>query len=116
MLRPQLTPWKEPVPIVEESGWASGPVWTGAENLDPTGIRSPDRPARRQSLYGLSYPAQNDCSCNNNSFFFFFSPGATQTIVGVYFTALYRALASSRTRLLDHKQRRATFGRTPLIV
>ena len=43
-----------------------------------------------------------------------FSPGATQPIVGVYFTALYRALASSRTRLLDHKQRRATIGRTPL--
>ena len=31
-----------------------------------------------------------------------------------YFTALYRALASSRTRLLDHTQRRATFGRTAL--
>jgi hypothetical protein len=40
-------------------------------------------------------------------------PGATQHIVGVYFTALYRALASSRTRLLDHTQRRAS-GRTPL--
>jgi hypothetical protein len=36
----------------------------------------------------------------------FFSSGATQPIVGVYFTALYRALASSRTRLLDHIQRR----------
>jgi hypothetical protein len=43
-----------------------------------------------------------------------FLPGATQPIVGVYFTALYRALASSRTRLLDHIQRRATVGRTPL--
>jgi len=43
-----------------------------------------------------------------------FSPGTTQPIVGVYFTALYRALASSRTRLLDHIQRRATVGRTPL--
>jgi hypothetical protein len=32
-------------------------VWTGAENLAPTGIRSPDRQARRQSLYRLSYPA-----------------------------------------------------------
>ena len=42
------------------------------------------------------------------------SPGATQPIVGVYFTALYRTLASSRTRLLDHTQRRATVGRTPL--
>jgi hypothetical protein len=41
-------------------------------------------------------------------------PGATQPIVGVYITALSRALASSRTRLLDHTQRRATVGRTPL--
>ena len=41
-------------------------------------------------------------------------PGATQPIVGVYFTALYRALAPLRTRLLDHTQRRATVGRTPL--
>ena len=35
----------DPVPIVQETGWAPGPVWTGAENLAPTGIRSPDRPA-----------------------------------------------------------------------
>jgi hypothetical protein len=41
-------------------------------------------------------------------------PGATQPIVGVYFTALYRALASSRMRVLDHTQRRAAVGRTPL--
>jgi hypothetical protein len=34
--------------------------------------------------------------------------------VGVYFTALCRALASSCTRLLDHTQRRVTVGRTPL--
>ena len=42
---------KDPVPIVQEAGGASGPVWTGAENLASTGIRSPDRPARRLSLY-----------------------------------------------------------------
>ena len=41
-------------------------------------------------------------------------PGATRPIVGVYFTALYRALASSRTKLLDHTQRRATVGSTSL--
>jgi len=44
-----LPPEKEPVPIVQEARWSSGPVWTGAENLAPTGIRSPDRPAHRQS-------------------------------------------------------------------
>ena len=30
-------------------------VYTGAENLAPTGIRFPDRPARSQSLYRLRY-------------------------------------------------------------
>jgi len=52
-----LTPGKDLVPIVQEAGWAPGPVWTGAENLAPTGIRSPDRPACSQSLYQLYYPA-----------------------------------------------------------
>jgi len=44
--RPLFTPGKDEVPIVQEAGWAPGPVWTGAENLARTGIRSPDRPAR----------------------------------------------------------------------
>jgi hypothetical protein len=35
---------------------APGPIWTGAENLAPTGIRSPDRPTLSESLYRLSYP------------------------------------------------------------
>ena len=39
-------PGKDPVPILKEAGWAPGPVWTDAENLVPTGIRSSDRPAR----------------------------------------------------------------------
>jgi hypothetical protein len=55
--RPLFTPGKDPVPIVQEAGWAPGPVWTDAENLAPNGIRSPVRPARSQSLYRLSYPA-----------------------------------------------------------
>jgi hypothetical protein len=36
-LRPHFTPGKDPVPILQEAGWAPGPVWTGAENLVPTG-------------------------------------------------------------------------------
>jgi len=55
--RPLFTPGKEPVPIVQEAGWAPWPVWTGAENLASTGIRSPDRPAHSQSLYRLRYLA-----------------------------------------------------------
>src|SRR5215510_2924883 len=54
----RFTPRKDPVLIVQEAGWAPGPVWTCANNLALTGIRSPDRPARSQSLYLLSYPAQ----------------------------------------------------------
>jgi hypothetical protein len=52
-----FTPRKDPVPIVQEAGWAPGPVWTGAENPTSTGIRSLHRPARSQSLYRLSYRA-----------------------------------------------------------
>ena len=52
----RCTPEKDPVPIVQEAGWDPGPVWTCAENLAPTGIRSPDRPASSESRYRLSYP------------------------------------------------------------
>ena len=58
-----VTPWplftlgKDPVSIVQEAGWAPGPVWTCAENLAPTGIWSPHRPARSQSLYRLRHRA-----------------------------------------------------------
>ena len=43
---------KDPVPIVQEAGWAPGPIWTDAENLALTGIQSPDRPACRYTDYG----------------------------------------------------------------
>jgi len=55
--RPHFTPGKGPVPIVQVAGWAPWTVWTCAENLTPTGIRSPDRSARSQLLYRLRYPA-----------------------------------------------------------
>jgi len=46
-----FTPEKELLPIVHEAGWVAGPVWTGAENIALTLIRSPDRPACNESLY-----------------------------------------------------------------
>ena len=58
-----LLPGKDPVPIVQEAGWAPGPVWTGAENLAPTGIRSPDRPARSSVAIPTELPGPL-CSCN----------------------------------------------------
>jgi hypothetical protein len=52
-----FTPRKDPVPIVQEAGWTSGPVWMCAKTLTHTGIRSSDCPAHSQSLYQLSYPS-----------------------------------------------------------
>jgi hypothetical protein len=56
----RLTPGKVSVPIVQEAGWAPGPVWTGAENLATTGIRSLDRLALR-----LSRLPETHVSCSN---------------------------------------------------
>jgi hypothetical protein len=49
----RFTPGNDPVPIVQEAGWAPGPVWTGANNLAPhrDSIPGPSSP----SLYRLSY-------------------------------------------------------------
>jgi hypothetical protein len=33
-----FTPGKDPLPIVQEAGWAPGSVWAGAENLAPPGF------------------------------------------------------------------------------
>jgi len=55
--RPQFTPGKDPVPILQEAGWAPVPVWTG-EKSRPHRDSIPDRPARSQSLYRLSYRVQ----------------------------------------------------------
>ena len=76
--RPLFTPGKDQVAILQEAGWAPGPVWTGAKNLASTGIRSPDRPTSGQSLYRLSYPG---ISCRPYSVI-----GRTQnsTIFGTY--------------------------------
>ena len=56
MHRPLFIPGKDPVSIVQEAGWAPGPVWTGSKNLAPTRLRSSDSTARSQSLYPLHYP------------------------------------------------------------
>jgi hypothetical protein len=54
--RPLFTRKRDLVPIVQETGWAPGPVWTGTENLASTGAGFPDRPNRSELLYRLSYP------------------------------------------------------------
>ena len=75
-----FTPRKDPVPIVQEAGWASRPVWIGAENLAPTGIRSPDLPARSESLYRVRYPGPR--TCMGTGIFLFPSSHTQLTIQG----------------------------------
>ena len=43
--RPHLTTGKDPVPILQEAGWVSGPAWTGGKS----------RP-HRESIPGPSSP------------------------------------------------------------
>ena len=54
--RPNFTPGKDPVPILQEAGWAPGLVWTAGKSR-PHRDSIPERPALSQSLYRLSYPA-----------------------------------------------------------
>ena len=51
-----FTPGKDSVPIVQETGWAPGQVWTGGKSRSYRDS-IPGRPARSQSLYRLSYPS-----------------------------------------------------------
>ena len=59
----RCTPGEEPVSIVQGAGWAPGPVWSDAEKFTPTGIQSPERPARSESLYRLRYPDPHSYTC-----------------------------------------------------
>ena len=52
--RPHFTPGKDPVSILQEAGWAPGPVWTGGKSR-PHRDSIPDHPVRSQSLHRLSY-------------------------------------------------------------
>jgi hypothetical protein len=38
-----LYPSNDLVPVVQEAGWALGPVWSGAENFARTGITCRNR-------------------------------------------------------------------------
>jgi len=80
---PLFTPGKGPVPIVQEAGWLPGPVWTRAENFAPTGIRSPARPARSQSLYQLRYPAHVTVGGQVISNVFTAAVGGQGSVVGI---------------------------------
>ena len=50
---------RDPVPTVQEDGWAPWPGWSGAESIAFTRILSPDRPARTESPHRLRYPSSH---------------------------------------------------------
>jgi len=64
-LRPHFTSGKDSVPILQEVGWAAGPVWTGGKSR-PHRNSIPDPPSRSQSLYWLSYPTHDMYSTYSN--------------------------------------------------
>jgi hypothetical protein len=53
-----FTPGKDPVPIVQEAGWAPEPVWIVAENLTPSGFdpRAFQPVASRYTDYAIPAP------------------------------------------------------------
>ena len=53
--RPLYSQERDLVRVVQEADWVLGPVWTGAENLVPSGIRFLDRVVPAVSLYLLRY-------------------------------------------------------------
>jgi hypothetical protein len=55
-----FTPGKDPLPIVQEAGWAPEPIWIGAENLAPPGFlpRTFQPVASRYTDYAI--PAHNN--------------------------------------------------------
>ena len=61
MTRPQFTSGKDPVPILQEAGWASGPVRTGGKSR-PHRDSIPDLPVRSSVaiLTGLPGPHSRD--------------------------------------------------------
>ena len=52
---------RDHVPILEEVGWTSEPLWTGAENLALSELRTKNLPARSESLYRLLHSALQTC-------------------------------------------------------
>jgi hypothetical protein len=59
--RPHFTPGKDQVPILQETGWAPGPAWTGGKS--PSRRDSiPDRPARSSVAIPTELPGPLICN------------------------------------------------------
>jgi len=93
--RPHFTPGKDSVPILQETGWAPGPVWTGGKSR-PHRDSILNNPARSQSLYRLSYPAHL-CTilCTLNHILIFTSTRCVIHCCHFHGVQLYRYLFSA---------------------
>ena len=56
MPRPLRLLERDPVPIVQEAGWAAGLIWMGVESLAHKGVQTQYCPAHSRSLFCLCYP------------------------------------------------------------
>ena len=76
-------------------------IWTGAENLAPTSIRSPDRPARSLSLYRLSYPSSQFQHQNRkyiiSTQYLYLTNSSGHVAVNVYSRSAFASCGFSRT-------------------
>jgi hypothetical protein len=81
-------------------------VWTGAENLAPTGMRSPYHPARSVSLYRLSYPGPRTFHIVVRCVLLFVSRCMIELCIRFLVRNLpYTAFTMSRKwRLVDHSE------------
>ena len=62
--RPHFTPRKDPVPLLQEAGWAPGPVWTDGKLSSPPGFDiyiycGPGSSVGIATDYGLDGPGSN---------------------------------------------------------
>ena len=57
--RPHFTPGKDSVPILQEAGWAPGPVWTGGKSR-PHRDSIPDLPAPSSVAIPTELPGHSE--------------------------------------------------------
>ena len=88
--RPLFTPGKDLVPIVQEAGWAPGPVWTGAENLAPLRF-DPWTVQPVASHYTDSVIQPTPCVITHgNAIFIFTNTKLSNLIISIVFNTYYR--------------------------
>jgi len=66
--RPHFTPRKDPVPILQEAGWATEPVWTGGKSR-PHRNSIPHRPARSSVAIPTELPGPQYMSYSEVSWY-----------------------------------------------